>query len=74
VHIKYKYLLKAEILRLDSKHFSFTFFNPIPKILDTGRLIVTAVLLNKVISFTGKKVSVPEVWLVLFSHNQKPKI
>jgi hypothetical protein len=46
------------------------FFTPIPKLLDTGWLIVT----DKVISFTGKNVSVPEVWLVLFSHNQKLKI
>jgi hypothetical protein len=37
-------------------------------------LKVNSVLLNKVISFTGKKMSVSEVWMVLFSHNQKQEI
>jgi hypothetical protein len=36
-------------------------------------LKANAVLLNKVISFTEKKMSV-QVWLVLFSHNQKQEI
>jgi hypothetical protein len=37
-------------------------------------LKVGVALLNKVFSFTGKIKPVPEVWLVLFRHNQKQEI